>query len=749
LDRFVSASTAQDTYSSLEAILEGLQKGYITAENVFDEPDIPAGLLQVLQTSQYKDLPVEEGSSLAARIYLEILKDKAAPVLTEPSPGRLLETLVDVASDVQALPYPRVLAVQALQKLCRQHPKQAQNQLLQAPNGLHRLGDLLKTGQDEQVRNEALLLAGHLAKWPAIAKVWMFSEVGDVVIALAMEEGGLTGGNVVVLDSLLLLHNMLRHDAALADLVFQSPTMAPQLARLLDLRGGTRYLRPVDNNKQKEQAVADDLDDLLQSGNTKKEIKPTPRVMPRLKAAEEKIIQAVMDILALVLENETVKHQVWKKQPALCSLVWEMGLISPPPPDQPFPCAVPSAALQQRALELTAVYFDDPVSMERHAGLDRLLYLVCTGGLGETLDERMGLSQAALHVLRSTMSPEMANQMLMHTLAPPMEDTPEEEEGEDPKPMAPPPLTAVQKLLNTLAENLVVEEPDKLGAESKERRKLFLAGSLSALSIFMADEASREIMLRLTTGESSLIDSILEALGNSEGQSDDFVSLILLRFMCHWVYRAPGVVGAVLSSSHSTSLSVLFAVKQEKVATLASLLMGLTMEYMGDESKCGGWTRDSIMEMFSKRGVSRITSSLEKFKSLPPKELPWSSCKLEWRIWSKWYDECVLVVRKRVVQELTSGDDDVSEGGEENADAVHTGRPNASLVSLQKIVAQQSSEIDELRESLGKTQQVVVSQGTTAIDEHHGQRVIYMLTRRCMSFFLLFFITRRETVDHI
>ena len=74
LDRFVSASTAQDTHSSLEAILEGLQQGYITAENVFDEEEIPAGLLQVLQTCQYKDMPVEEGSSLAARIYLEILK---------------------------------------------------------------------------------------------------------------------------------------------------------------------------------------------------------------------------------------------------------------------------------------------------------------------------------------------------------------------------------------------------------------------------------------------------------------------------------------------------------------------------------------------------------------------------------------------------------------------------------------------------------------------------------------------------
>lgn len=704
LDRFVSASTADDTHSSLESILEGLQKGYITAEHVFDEQDVPKGLLQVLQTSQYQNWPVEQGSSLAARIYLELLKDKNAPVLTEPSPGRLLETLVDVASDQDALPYPRVLSIQAIHKLCQAHPKQAQNQLLQAPNGLHRLGDLLHTAQDEQVRNEALLLAGHLAAWPAVAKVWMFSEVGDVVIALAIQEGGMTGGNVVVLDCLLLLFNMLRHDAALADLVFQSPTMAPQLARLLDLRGGREFLNPAKQTTKKVVADNDNLDDLLQTGNAKKEQK-AERVMPRLTAAEEKIIVAVIDILSLVLENESVKLSLWKKQPALSSLVWEMGLISPPPPDQLYPCAVPSAALQQRSLELTAVYFDDPVSMERHAGLDRLLYLVCTGGLGKTLNEKMGLSQAALHVLRKTMSHETANQMLMHTLAPPMGDTSPEEADSPP---IVPSLTAVQKLLNTLMENLVA--PEQSDPETEERRKLFLAGSLSALAVFMADEASREIMLRLTS-DRSLVDSILNSLSNSEGQADDFIPLVLLRFLCHWVYQAPGVVEAVLASSHSSVLPVLFAVKQDKVSTLVSLLLGLIMEYMDDENKCGGWTRDSIMEMISKKGVSRITSSLEKFKSVPPKELPWSPCKLEWQLWSSWYDGCVLVVRKRVVQELTSGDRDEDLSDSPDGETSETTTTHAGVVSLQKLVAQQSNEIEELRKSLSGAQKVAASQG--------------------------------------
>ena len=149
--------------------------------------------------------------------------------------------------------YPRVLALQLLRQLALRSPKVAQSQLLAAPNGLHRLGDLLKGDDDADheaaivepvVRNEALLLAAVLAEWASVAKVWMFSEVGDVVVQTAVAEGGLTGGNVLVQDCLKLLRAMLKHDAALADLVFQSPVLAPNLGRLLDLRGARAFRNP-------------------------------------------------------------------------------------------------------------------------------------------------------------------------------------------------------------------------------------------------------------------------------------------------------------------------------------------------------------------------------------------------------------------------------------------------------------------------------------------------------------------------
>ena len=63
--------------------------------------------------------------------------------------------------------------------------------------------------------------------------------------------------------------------------------------------------------------------------------------------------------------------------------------------------------------------------MERHSRLDRLLYLICTGGGGSgaamsLLKEKMGLSQAALHVLRTTLDTTITNQILLHTLVPPI-----------------------------------------------------------------------------------------------------------------------------------------------------------------------------------------------------------------------------------------------------------------------------------------------------------------------------------------
>lgn len=740
LDRFVSASAAEDVASSLEALIESLSEPTqveAVLGAVQEDDDLAKALLEVLQTSELKQMQIEDGSSLAARIYLRLLEksttNAASRVLLQhPTPGRLVEALIDVAasdesSDGLPLPaYPRVLSLQCLRQLATRHASTLRQQLLEAPNGLHRLGsDLLLTG-DEQVRNEALLLAGVLAEWPAVARNWMFNDVGNVVVQLAEQEGGLTSGNVLVEDCLRLLYNIVKHDASFADLLLESAVVLPSLTRLLDLRGGRNFLHPP---KQQQPAVSnvvekddeDDLDDLLLSGAATSQKKKTPaepeRVVPRLLPGEEAILQAVLDVLSVVMENDSARRQIWRTQTPLMSLVWEMALLTPPPPSIPYPCAVPSTTLQQRALQVTAKYFYDPATMERLGGLDRLLYIVCTGGGdGKSLDERTKLSQSALHVIRQTLSKESAQEMLMHTLAPPMQDESVDGGAKSSEPV----VTVVQKLLNTVFENLVPPSEEILKDKAaKERRKVFLLGATSALALFATDEVSRSILLRLTSSaQPTLIDAILTALSDNDDEDDDFIVVVLLRFVAQWMSGAPVVVEALLSSSLSTVLPTLYASSKLKTAALTSLVLGLAMTNMGseetDENKCGGWTVASVMEMIATRGVSKYTSKLEKFKSFD--DLPWSVCELEWNLWIEWYNESVLVIRKRVVQELSNTRD--GDGAEEASDgeepATDSSARRGSVRALKRLVSQQTDEMEELRKALADAKRTIDSKGTSA-----------------------------------
>lgn len=141
--------------------------------------------------------------------------------------------------------------------------------------------------------------------------------------------------------------------------------------------------------------------------------------------------------------------------------------------------------------------------MERLNGLDRLLYLVCTGGAAISLQEKLGLSQAALCVIRTTLPEDQAKEIVLHTLAPPMSSsTSPTAEGEQPE--LPPPPTIVQKLLNTVLENL-----DDEAAAGSENRPVFLSGALGALGLFFQDETCREMMLKIT---GNLLDTILTTL---------------------------------------------------------------------------------------------------------------------------------------------------------------------------------------------------------------------------------------------
>jgi chromosome segregation protein len=682
MDRFVSASSATDAHDSLQALLDGLksrnEETRIDASLIYQDSTVLDAFLTVLATSSYKDVPLEEGPSLVCRIYQELWKsDGAASVLLkDPAPGRLVESLLDVVSDTNQMDYARVLGLQILNSVCTKAPSTAQSQLLSTPNGLHRLADLFSENNDA-VRNE--LLGGvsqSIAKWPSCAKIWVFGEVCDVLMTIVIKEGGLTGGHVLVKDCLELVESLV--DPTLADLIWQSPIVAPKLASLLDLRGGTEFINP----PKPTVSQSDDLDDILATGNKKK----VEQVLPKLTYNEEDVVIKVLHILGTLLDNAESRPGIWKQHGPLCSLVWELALVSKPPSGTKPVCALPSAKLQQLALETTSKYFHDAATMKQHFGVDRLLYIVCTGG-GSTSkwEAKLGMSQAALHVLRQTLPEDEAREILTHTLAPPMHS------DDDDKPPVP---TVVQKLLNTVFENMQDSET------TLERRRINLLGALGALSVFIRSPTDKEIMLGIS---SNLVDTLLQSL---EQQEDHTVRMALLRFACEWVVDAPTVVQAFLASSHSVVLSVLLGSEQKEVATMVGFLLGLFMEYiLGNDEQHGGWTKKSIMELVSKRkgGISGYTTDLEQLKKA---DLPWTACELEWHLFIKWYSAQVLAIRRCVVHELTAG----GETDEDDDGVAGNGTSNASTKSLNRLVSQQAAELEELRMSLSEAKATIESQ---------------------------------------
>jgi hypothetical protein len=134
--------------------------------------------------------------------------------------------------------------------LSKRHKSTALQQWLQAPNGLHRLADIISINVEtypleEAVRDQALQVAKLLAKEAPLAKVFLFAEVECKLLDICWMNGGITGGKPIVMDALQLVIELLKHaDASLQDLVWQRPTVAPRLMQLVDLRGWTRVSPP-------------------------------------------------------------------------------------------------------------------------------------------------------------------------------------------------------------------------------------------------------------------------------------------------------------------------------------------------------------------------------------------------------------------------------------------------------------------------------------------------------------------------
>jgi chromosome segregation ATPase len=717
MDRFVSASSAQDAISSLEKLVNAFKSNGSNHDNkeeemivwdpawIFEHEEIAEHLIWLLQhgTLKANEIPCEEGVNLVCQLYKYLIKTPEA--LKKPSPGLLLESLLDVLDNSENPIYVRVLALQVLEDLSKRHKSIAVNQWLQAPNGLHRIADLLAIDVDnnpmeEAIRNQALIVAKSLAREAPIARVFLFAEVECKLLDLCWKKGGLTKGNPIVIDALELIEEILKHtDASLQDLMWQRPNVAPRLCMLLDLRGGDEFLHPTQKSLKATQEGKggddDDLDSLLASGDTipKEDGKLSVEEfqIPRLLPAEENVIKLVLNILRLLLETDSVRHVVWKQHNGLCNMVWDLALVNNPM--NPPVCALPSSSLQQEALNVVADKFNDPITMDHLSGLDRLLSLVCTGGgISDKFDDKLGLSQSALAVLRQSLSGDRIHDILMRTLAPP----PTEDEN------APPPgPTVVQKLWNTVQENL--------SSEVSEQRTIFLSGALGGLGLMLRDEQSREIMSKVAPIG---LDQLLESLSE---ESDGFVQCSLVRFFCEWIYECPFIAHNILCSTASTHLAGM-AAATSSYQSLTHLLLGLAMEYLTKEEECGGWTRNGILQIIIQIGISKYTLSLEGLKKTTNLKMPWIVSEMEYKNWKRFCSQSVLTVRKRVVEELAGGSGEADDESDGDHNDIVSGSDGTSSLSnhkikpLQKLISQQSKEMDEMRKEIDEMRARLISQ---------------------------------------
>ena len=799
LDRFVSASTASDVLTSLRGLEKGLKHDFASvSETMLDYEDhIPLKhLWKILHREHDKlqddDDQAAEGVLEACRILTHFLTKHsktenngthsqaqttsfssntqqallAKRLLGEPAPGRILEALLDVVvaqddainnqghvtedgetippttATAPLTPYVRVLACQALHKLCTLQPQLAQPQLLRAPNGLHRLVGLLGPEIDEQVRNETLLLAATLAQWPAVAQVWIFAGLPDTLLELATqgEDAGLTRGPVLTQDALAIFDNLVTHIANpnMAELLLTGNSSQPQLlgqrmCQLLDLRQGQYFVHPETNTaiqtttskNNKKANDDDDLDDLIKSASSSKQKSSSQQseeeareavVVPRLLASEEVILKIILNIWSTLLhEQPKVQDVAWKQHGMVIRMIWEMALLSPPPtPYTPYQCGVPSVALQQAALHAVAqsmvFCFDDIVGAR-----DRLLYMVCTGGLGQTLEDKHAISQAALYVLRQAAPSVFTTEMILFALSPPPSTDEAVDAPEQPSPSEN--AMVVPKLLSTVQQHLITpSHPDtsKSGLEmDRALQTVGLVGSVGALSLFLKDDVSRSMLLKLVvhqqesnvdipTDGPTFVDNLLDRIEKEMDEEVLNVGIIacLLRFLAIWCSKAPEVVYAVLQSPKATILSTLFSnsKKHKLIGQAAGLVLGVCLADLRDEDQASGWTRDTLVQLLSRKQQSFQQRNVDVDEI---SEMPWSHSEFELKVYREWKRSTLLTVRQAVVQFLTSGSEQGDDEDEDGDDSHHDDKSTtSSSKALSKVMAQQTAELESLRQEL-------------------------------------------------
>jgi hypothetical protein len=646
----------------------------------------------------------ESCRSLAVRLLLKMTMDSHqqrshVQYILEHS-SHALESVLDVASDTEIPVAARIQSIRLLGQWTKILPAIAIPQWLSTPNGIHRAGDLLR---DEYIKSEGLQLAMELSNHSAVAKIWIFADIIPVILALAVESGGgLTGGDMVVLDCFQVIQNIFAYtDANSAALVLENPVVLSMVSQFLDLRQGQEFLHPppVVDESYKD----DDLDALLSSNDDSAGImkKKKKRIMPKLLPAEEDVIGKVLDILRTILDHEKLRKEILrsKRNIGLIGLLWELALfVLPPNDDIAIPCAVPSGELQRKTIHLLADGLAQNAmdSLMRHGGIDRVLHMVCTSS-------DRGLVQALLYLIRMVLPTDAANEMLMECLAPaPDHYVDNDSNGTDP-PQPQQQVGIVHKLLYTAISQLNITTDDELD-------ETLLVGSLGALGLFLTDDAQRSILYKITLQkneemnnnhqQSELLTGLLTCLqkrgvNNNNAAQHDFVTFHLWRFLALWMTDA--TLAEVLRNADAAQ----FLVNSQH--DMAALILGLGLLYLNDERQCGGWTKANVlqallphqqwnqkMERLCKEQQQPSSSNNPMYWFFRPEE----------KVWCTWCEQHVLQIRQQVVREMTTS-------------AHHNG--NEQDRALSKIVDDQTQELNTLRIELAKTQRRVEAQGTRTL----------------------------------
>ena len=676
--------------------------------------------------------------------------------------------------------YAQTQALKILSSLISTLPTLIHSQILSAPDGLNRILDLLHNGStEESIRNEAILLCTSMAKTNSgCARLMIFGEAYEKVLQIAESEishdnqsTGVSSASIqVIVDCFNLAIELTKQDEMGSEVFLGNKSLVKILVKFLDLRTGEKFLYPeiagVASGSNEDDA--DDLDDILNNGKKAKttdNIDQIPAKIPYLTDYESTAVLSALELLRVLIvgddsilngfsdngdlkllhEKKRSKQHTILSYDVLSRLVIDMALYTLPPPDSQasvYVSAVPLHKDQLKALDVfAALSLDCGEELQKtilnkqgvylHAGvLDRLMYLVCTGdGANRPAKDADEISMYALGVLRCLLSAKEASIMVMHTIAPPMDDQGPEE----------PPV--FQKLVNTLVENLYClidsNAVKLLNSNEIGRINRMVIGAAGALGIFLtngAGDTTREMLLRvpvppppdaeenstIDSHRTPLIDCMLAYLEQSldvsmaSQKSTDVVSA-LLRLLVEWIPSASHVISAIFSASNSISLSVLLQKKAEKgktpiIQSLSALFWGLCLEYMNPEEEIGGWNSASIVNMISNgMGIRKFTQILESLKTpLVSNDCaavpPWTCSPAERTYLLNWYAENVSIVRKRTVQELTfvASTNDDSDG--EDVDHCNKDISSKDQKNIYKLVSEQNLEIESLRKKLSDSE---------------------------------------------